>query len=57
MKFYLAPEIEFIRFKDEEVFAASTQTPGIDTPEEQFSKDKDYISPAPPDFGGFSSFL
>lgn len=57
MKIYSAPEIEFIRFKDEEVFTASISIPGVDTPEEEFSKDKDYINPLPPDFGGFSDSL
>lgn len=56
MKIYQAPEIEFIRLNDEEVMTASVVTPGNDTPEEQFSKDKDYISPSV-DTGGFSSFL
>ena len=56
MKTYLAPEIEFIRFNDEEVFTASVRVPGVDTPEEQFSKDKEYISPTI-DIGGFTSIL
>lgn len=56
MKIYETPEIKFIRFNDEEVVAASTKTPGVDTPEEQFSKDKDYISPTI-DIGGFTSIL
>lgn len=56
MKLYSAPEVEFIRFDSEEVLTASTVISGSDTPEEQFSKDKDYISPTI-DIGGFTSLL